>query len=74
MVRVLDDDTAEDGSLFLVMELLDGESLEQRRERMGGRLDADEVLAAADQLLDVLAVGARQGASSTATSSRTTCS
>jgi serine/threonine protein kinase len=33
VVRVLDDDTAQDGSLFLVTELLEGETLEQRRQR-----------------------------------------
>src|SRR6516164_9464617 len=30
-VRIIDDDTAADGSLFLVTELLDGETLEERR-------------------------------------------
>src|SRR6516164_9758773 len=53
-VRVIDDDTAEDGSLFLVTELLDGETLEARRMRYDGRLDEDEVLSVVDQLLDVL--------------------
>ncbi|MBK8997338.1 MAG: serine/threonine protein kinase [Myxococcales bacterium] len=60
-VKVIDDDAAEDGSLFLVMELLDGESLEDRRTRLGGTLDPDEVLAAADQLLDVLAAAHERG-------------
>jgi serine/threonine protein kinase len=54
VVRVSDDDIAEDGSAFLVMELLDGETLEDRRRRYGGRLSEDEVLSAVDQLLDVL--------------------
>lgn len=36
-VQVIDDDVAEDGSLFLVTELLDGETLEERRLRFGGR-------------------------------------
>ena len=53
-VRVIDDDTAEDGAAFLVMELLDGETLEGRRERAGGRLSEDEVLSLTDQLLEVL--------------------
>ena len=53
-VRVSDDDTAEDGSAFLVMELLDGETLEDRRVRSGGQLSEDDVLSVADQLLDVL--------------------
>lgn len=60
-VRVADDDVAEDGSPYLVMELLDGESLEDRRARLGGKLDVDEVLAAADQLLDVLAAAHEHG-------------
>ncbi|MBK8994515.1 MAG: serine/threonine protein kinase [Myxococcales bacterium] len=60
-VRVTDDDTAEDGSMFLVMELLDGESLEDRRVRLGGALDVDEVLSAADQVLDVLAHAHEKG-------------
>jgi serine/threonine-protein kinase len=54
-VSVLDDDLAPDGSAFLVMELLDGETVERRWERRGGRLPATEVLFIADQLLDVLA-------------------
>jgi eukaryotic-like serine/threonine-protein kinase len=54
-VKVIDDDVAEDGSLYLVTELLDGETLEDRRVRSGGRLSEDEVLSVADQLLDVLA-------------------
>jgi serine/threonine protein kinase len=40
-VRVTDDDTADDGSAFLVMDLLDGETLEDRRMRFGGRLSED---------------------------------
>src|ERR1700685_3566548 len=36
-VSVLDDDVAPDGSAFLVMELLEGETVEQRWERAGGR-------------------------------------
>ncbi len=54
-VRVIDDDVAEDGSLFLVSELLDGETLEERRVRFGGRLSQSEVLLVVDQLLEMLA-------------------
>jgi serine/threonine-protein kinase len=54
-VSVLDDDTAPDGSAFIVMELLEGETIEQRWERSGRVLPLPEVLAIADQLLDVLA-------------------
>jgi serine/threonine protein kinase len=53
-VKVIDDDTAEDGSLYLVTELLDGETLEERRVRLGGRIPQDEVLLVIDQLLSVL--------------------
>jgi serine/threonine-protein kinase len=53
-VRVHDDGVTDDGAAFLVMELLDGESLEDRRDRHGGHLPVSEVLLLADQLLDVL--------------------
>jgi len=54
-VAVLDDDTAEDGSAFLVMELLQGMTVEAAQDAHQGRLDAPTVLAIARQLLDVLA-------------------
>ncbi len=53
-VKVIDDDEAEDGSRFLVTELLDGETLEERRVRLGGRLPWHEVLLATDQVLSML--------------------
>lgn len=55
VVSVLDDDLAPDGSAFLVMELLEGETVERRWERNGRRLPASDVLWVVDQLLDVLA-------------------
>ncbi|MCC6901123.1 MAG: serine/threonine protein kinase [Polyangiaceae bacterium] len=61
VVRVLDDDVAEDGSIYLVMDLLDGESVEARRERKGGCLDADEILSIADQVLSVLTAAHNKG-------------
>jgi len=54
-VSVLDDDLAPDGSAFLVMELLEGETVEHRWERHGQRLPLREVLVIGVQLLDVLA-------------------
>ncbi len=54
-VRVLDDDTTDEGNAFLVMELLHGESLDVRWERSGRRLPVGEVLTIAHRLLDVLA-------------------
>ncbi len=52
-VTVLDDDFTEEGEVYLVMELLDGESLEGciSREK---QMDEVDVLSIADQLLDVL--------------------
>lgn len=55
VVSVLDDDLAPDGSAFLVMDLLDGETVEQRWVKSGGHLPPVEVLFIVDQLLDVLA-------------------
>ncbi len=60
-VKVIDDDEAEDGSLYLVTELLDGETLEDRRLRHGGQLDEAEVLWLADRILDVLATAHDKG-------------
>lgn len=60
-VRILDDDTAEDGAVFLVMELLDGETLEARWARKGGRLPPEEVAVLTYQLLDVLAAAHKKG-------------
>lgn len=53
-VAILDDDTAEDGSPYLVMELLEGESVSGWLQRVGGRLPVSEVLAVSGQVLEVL--------------------
>ncbi len=53
VVPVSDDDEAEDGSPFLVMELLHGESLDDRLARLG-RLSFVESLLITHDLLDVL--------------------
>jgi serine/threonine-protein kinase len=55
-VQVLDDDKTADGAVFLVMELLEGDSLERlMARRPQGRIPAHEVLGIADQVLDTLA-------------------
>ena len=54
-VHVLDDDVDDDGSVFLVMELLEGSTLRERAAAHGGTLTAEEVLLAVDPLLDALA-------------------
>jgi eukaryotic-like serine/threonine-protein kinase len=61
VVTVDDDDIAEDGAAFIVMELLDGETLEQRWRRKEHRLPLEEVLAVADQVLDALTAAHDQG-------------
>jgi serine/threonine-protein kinase len=61
-VTVLDDDVDdEDGSVFLVMELLEGETLEELIVRRGGTLPPDEILPRIKQLLDVLAAAHDKG-------------
>jgi serine/threonine-protein kinase len=60
VVRILDDDETEDGSAFLVMELLDGETLAARTKR-AGRLPVREALALGHQLLDVVAAAHAKG-------------
>jgi serine/threonine-protein kinase len=59
-VSVLDDDIAEDGAVFLVMDLLEGETLESRIRR-NGRIEPDELLLIIDVLLDVLAAAHDKG-------------
>ncbi len=54
-VAVIDDDVADDGSPFLVMELLEGDTVEQRLERHDHAMPPALALEVADRLLDVLA-------------------
>jgi serine/threonine protein kinase len=60
-VAVLDDDVADDGSAFLVMELLEGDGLESLWEKSGQRMSARVVLAVGHQLLDILAAAHSKG-------------
>ena len=55
-VAILDDDVSEDGAPYLVMELLDGESLSSWLARVGGRIPVREALAICGQVLEVLDV------------------
>jgi hypothetical protein len=61
VVEVFDDDVADDGAPYIVMELLDGETFEQRAERAGGHLPLAEVVAMADAVLAVLAEAHERG-------------
>jgi serine/threonine-protein kinase len=54
-VSVLDDDVADDGTVYLVMELLEGASLERVGRGEAPPLLMTEVVRIADDLLDVLA-------------------
>ncbi len=60
VASILDDDVAEDGSLFLVMDLLEGETLDVRLDRKE-RLEALELLTLIDDLLDVLVAAHANG-------------
>jgi serine/threonine protein kinase len=60
-VAILDDDVLADGSPFLVMEMLDGESLSTRLSRSGGQLEGTEALAIAGQIVEVLGVAHDNG-------------
>jgi serine/threonine-protein kinase len=60
-VAILDDDVAEDGAPFLVMELLEGESLAGWLVRAGGRLGVLDVIGVAEQVLEVLDVAHANG-------------
>ena len=55
VVRVADDAVADDGTAFLVMELLTGEPLDDHVARRGGVLSPAEVVRLSLQLLEVLA-------------------
>jgi serine/threonine-protein kinase len=60
-VAVLDDDLAEDGAAFLVMELLEGAPVETLWESCGSRLPLAATLFIGHQLLDVLAAAHAKG-------------
>ncbi len=60
VVRVIDDDAGEDGCVFLVMDLLEGESLASMAERLGGTVPAATLLPIVDGVLDVLAAAHAQ--------------
>jgi serine/threonine protein kinase len=53
-VSVIDDDRAEDGAVYLVMDLLEGHSLD-KYTRNKDRLPLSEILRVADEVLDLLA-------------------
>jgi serine/threonine-protein kinase len=60
-VAVIDDVVTPEGLVFLVMELLEGESLGSRLRRLGTSLPPREVLAITDCVLEVLACAHARG-------------
>ncbi len=54
IVRVLDDGVTDDGCVFLTMDLLEGGTLEEHRQKRGNRIPVVEALDLADKLMDVL--------------------
>jgi serine/threonine-protein kinase len=60
-VAILDDDVAEDGCPFLVMELLEGDSLSVALTKAGGTLPVAEALAIMAQVLEVLSAAHLNG-------------
>ncbi|HEX7667328.1 MAG TPA: protein kinase [Polyangiaceae bacterium] len=61
VVRVLDDDITDDGQVFLVLELLEGESMGAMLQKNGGRLPWMMVAEKMVELLDVLSAAHAQG-------------
>lgn len=61
VVAVHDEDTTQEGMAFLVMELLEGESVSERWQKKGCRLPPEEVMSLAEDLLDTLAAAHEQG-------------
>ena len=61
VVLIVDDDIAEDGAAFLVMEMLQGAPLDILWEDCGNRLSLRAVLSVAHQLLDVLVAAHAKG-------------
>lgn len=55
IVKILDDGITSDGCVFLVMEMLEGQTLEELRVARGGRIAPAELVELGTKLLDVLA-------------------
>lgn len=61
VVEVIDDDVTEQGEVYLVVELLEGETLEAARIASNGRLPLDRVLRYGREVLDALAAAHAAG-------------
>ena len=74
IVRAIDDDVTEDGCAFLVMELLEGETLERAPTSQGRQARRSAVLLASPTRSSTSSPPRTRARSSTATSSPTTSS
>jgi serine/threonine-protein kinase len=61
VVEVIDDDVTEQGEVYLVVELLEGETLEAARVASNGRLPLDRVLKYSVQVLEALSAAHAAG-------------
>ncbi len=61
IVRVLDDDVTEDGLVFLVMDLLEGETIKERWIREGRELPPLDVVDIAIAILEILSAAHQKG-------------
>ena len=61
LVQISDYGQQPDGTSYIVMEYLDGESLAQRMERLGGKLPSPDVIHLGWQLADSLAAAHQKG-------------
>lgn len=61
VVHIEDDGVTDDGNAFLVLDLLEGDTIEARRHRLGGAMPVDQVLEIADQALDALGAAHEKG-------------
>ena len=61
VVRVLDEHELQDGTFFLVLDLLDGKTLRDACKSAGGRLDVTQALHVADAVLEVLVAAHAKG-------------
>ena len=68
--RILDDDTTEDGAVFVVMDYLEGQSLTTLLQRSGGGMSEKQLVPLMAQLCDVLAVAHDKGITHRALSPR----
>ena len=61
VVAIYDDGTSEDGCVYLVMELLEGDTLQARWQRMPFAFSPREILSIANQILEVLEAAHSKG-------------